>query len=226
MDRPRLLRVLLVLLLLAGPLYLWATGSLDDLSVEFVRQRLLEAGWWGGVGFLGTMATLQPLGVSVYIFLLAATLTWSAPIAIALGWTGTLLSAAISFGFARFVARDWVQKRVPDRFRRYEQRFVDHGFRTVLVLRLIFFTTPSLQLAMGASRLRFAPYMAASALGNLPTVVVAVLLGEEIAAWLVENPPETWPWLELGLGFGFVTAAVVVGWVVGRRWWATRSAGS
>ena len=127
---------------------------------------------------------MQPLHISIYVFLLAASLVWPPVEAIIYGWLATIGCALTSFAFGRFMAREWVEAHVPEKFKKYQDRLERHTFKTVLVLRLVFFTTPMLQFMYGAVRLRFWPWLAATCIGNLPTVIVVVLLGWKITAWL------------------------------------------
>lgn len=173
--------VLLGLVLgVAGGLY--ASGV--ELDLDAIVARVEAAGVWGPLVFLAATATIPPAGLSMHPFLLTAGMVWDPVPAVLIAWTGTMASALSGFGFARYVARDWVQARAPERFRRYDAALAERGFRTVLLVRLVFFTTPWLQLIMGASRVRFRDYIAATAIGNLPTTVLVVVLGEQIARWL------------------------------------------
>lgn len=184
MSQQRLIKAALVVAVLVGGVVAWQAGLLDEVTPTALSERLQSWGVWGGLAVLGGWALLQPLGASGWIWLLAATLTWSAPVAIAITLLGSLLSAGTCFGFARFVARDWVARRVPERFTRYEDRLRANGLRTVTLLRLFFFCSPPFQLAMGVSAVRFRDYALGTLLGNLPTVIGGVLLGERVLDWL------------------------------------------
>jgi uncharacterized membrane protein YdjX (TVP38/TMEM64 family) len=51
-------------------------------------------------------------------------------------------------------------------------------------LRLLFFTFGPMQFMLGVSRVRFLPFVTASALGVLPLIVLEVIVGGNLAAWL------------------------------------------
>ena len=78
--------------------------------------------------------------------------------------------------------------------RRFDERLQSRGFRTVLLLRLIFYTTPSVQWALGVSRVRFPPFLAASVLGVAPFTLASTVVGVRVAAWVEAHPVATWPW--------------------------------
>ena len=176
----------LLLLLVVGGLFVagWYFDVEDRIDVDLVRDTLEGFGPLGGLVFVLAVSILQPLHISIHVFLLAASVVWDPAEAILYGWLATLGSGLTSFAFGRFMARDWVQANLPEKFRKYEAKLERNTFKTVLVLRLIFFTTPMLQFFYGAVKLRFWPWFAATAIGNLPTVVVVVLLGWKITAWL------------------------------------------
>jgi uncharacterized membrane protein YdjX (TVP38/TMEM64 family) len=192
------MKLLVAAALVAAVAGVYASGLHHQLAPEAMGQALRDAGPAGAVGFVLALSLLQPMGISVFLFLLTASLVWSAPAAIGLAWLGSLGSATVSFGFAR----------IPQRLRRYDKRLERDGFRTVLVLRLVFFTNPWLQLLFGVSKLRFRSMMLATAIGNLPWVVFWILLGASARAWLAANPLESLPWAWVGLGVVLLLAAL------------------
>ncbi len=179
----RALKPLLVLAVLGCGLAAWQAGLLDEASPSNISERLQSWGIWGWFAVLAGWTLLQPFGVSGWLWVMAAAITWTAPYAMVITHAGSLLSAMVCFGFARYVARDWVSKRVPERFTRFEHKLQRNGFVTVAGLRVFMFSSPPLSLAMGVSSVRFRDYVLGSALGNVPQVIVGVLLGERILAW-------------------------------------------
>ncbi len=175
-------KLVLLLVVVAIGVGLWVSGFEFDLDAFIARVE--SAGMWGPVIFLLTASTIPAAGLSMHPFLVTAGMVWPPPLAVFLGWLGTMGSALVGFLFARYVARDWVQAKAPERFRRYDTALAERGFRTVLIARLVLFTTGWMQLMMGASRVKFRDYMAATAIGNLPVVVIVVLMGERIQQWL------------------------------------------
>ncbi len=184
MKAKNILRLVLALLVLVAVLTAWQTGLYEKLSVESVRRWLLDAGPWGGVLFVLAVSVLQPMHLSMHAFILAASQVWPPLEAMLYCFLGLMGAALSSFGFARFMAAEWVQARIPDKLKPYEARLEDKTFTTVLILRLLFFTTPMVQFSYGVLKLRFWPWMAAMALGSLPYVVIEVLLGSQLQAWL------------------------------------------
>src|SRR5207253_903344 len=95
-------------------------------------------------------------------FVAAAILIWPWPVAYALSMTGSIAATASGFAFARFVARDWVAKRLPARLAKYDGRLADRAFATVFLLRVVFLMNPFLHGFFGLSKVRFSTHMIAS----------------------------------------------------------------
>ena len=95
-------------------------------------------------------------------------------------WPAATLSAAISFVVARHFARERVEKlaRRHRKFAAIDGAVAEGGWKVVAMLRF----SPIVPFALsnylyGLSKIRFAPYIAATALGMLPGTFVYVYLG-------------------------------------------------
>jgi uncharacterized membrane protein YdjX (TVP38/TMEM64 family) len=167
-------------------------------------KTLVELGPWGYLTFVAAYAVLQPFGVPGTIFVMAAPLIWSWPIAFALSMTGTMAASVVGFSFARFVARDWIAKRIPARFQKYEDALERRGFATVFLLRLLLWMPPMLHAFFGVSKVRFRTHFWGSFLGYLPTLFLISYFGEQVWAAVRKAPPAVW----VGLGVAAVAVAV------------------
>ena len=116
-----------------------------------LTRRVAELGPWGYVAFVGAYAVLQPFGVPGTVFIMAAPLIWPWPLAFALSMIGTMAASVVGFAFARFVARDWLARRIPARFARYEGALASRGLMTVFTLRFVFWMPPLLHAFFGVS---------------------------------------------------------------------------
>lgn len=182
--RRRWLRFLVGLAMLGCVIALVASGVVDDLSPSALRGHLLDSGPWGPALFVLAFALLQPFGLSAHVFIVGAALVWPPLVAMTLSWIGAVLAGCTSFGFARFMGRDWVQARLPERVRRYDERLATRGFETVLVMRLLLFTFGPMQLMFGVSRVRFVPFLLASAIGLLPMTAIESFVGAGVVDYL------------------------------------------
>lgn len=213
------IRVSLVMIVIGVAAGLYASGTYAAFDPERMGGWLQDAGAWGGVLFVLVYGVLQPLGVRSIFFLLCAPLIWEPATAFVLSWVGTVAASIAAFAFARFVGRAWVQRRLPPGVRRLDDRLVTRGLRTVLLLRLVFYTAPTLQFALGVSRVRVGPFLLGTMLGVVPFTALMTLLGAQINAWLEEHPISTWPWDRFGPLFVIVAVAVfTAAFLFIRRW--------
>lgn len=188
-------RARLALLLAVGAgLVLAQRLGLFALFAEPARARLalVELGPWGYLAFVAAYAVLQPFGVPGTVFILLAPLIWPWPQAFALSFVGTMSASVVGFSFARFVARDWLSARIPQRFRRYDRALEERAFATVVTLRFIFWMPPLLHAFFGVSRVPFWTHFWGSALGYLLPLLVTAYFGERFLDALRAAPASTW----------------------------------
>lgn len=173
-----------------------------------LAQSLVAMGAWGYLVFLVAYAVLQPFGVPGTIFIVAAPLIWPWHIAFALSMAGTMAASVIGFSFARFVARDWVSKRIPERFRRYDEALARNAFLTVVVLRLIFWMPQMLHAFFGVSKVRFSTHFWGSLVGYAPPLLLVSYLGASMFDASGRMQPSAWP-VMAGLGAASLAIAAL-----------------
>ncbi|WP_437776555.1 TVP38/TMEM64 family protein [Sorangium sp. So ce1097] len=177
-----------------------------------IKLALVELGPWGYVAFVAAYAALQPFGVPGTVFILAAPLIWPWPVAFALSMAGTMAASVVGFSFARFVARDWISRRVPARFRAYDEALRRRAFFTVFMLRLVLWMPPMLHAFFGVSGVRFSTHFWGSLAGYLLPLLATAYFGERIFDALRDAPPSAW----VGMGAALVTVTVGL-WLARRR---------
>jgi uncharacterized membrane protein YdjX (TVP38/TMEM64 family) len=210
---PSRAKIAAVALVLAGLIIAHQMGVLELFSEPArVKQALVELGPWGYVAFVASYAALQPFGVPGTVFILAAPLIWPWPIAFALSMAGTMAASVVGFSFARFVARDWVAKRVPARFRAYNEALAKRGLITVFTLRFIFWMPPMLHAFFGVSKVRFWTHFWGSAAGYFVPLLATAYFGEKVFDAMRAAPPSVW--IGLGVAAAMILTAV---WLIRRR---------
>ncbi|MGD8317818.1 MAG: VTT domain-containing protein [Myxococcales bacterium] len=219
MDRQSLLKIAVVAAIAGLVAWIYASGAYENADPATMRVWFREAGPWGAVLFVVAYSLFQPLGVNGLVFLLSAPLIWSPLDAFLLNWAGTVGTGLFAFFGARFVARDWVQRRLPKRIRRFDDRLHTHGFRTVLLLRLILYTAPTLQWALGVSRVSLLSFLAGTVLGVAPFTLLFTLLGVRASAWIEKHPVAEWPWHQIWPVIVIAAIAIAaISIVVVRKW--------
>ena len=194
---PRNAKIAAVLAALALVVVAQRLGLFERLAEPAkLADSLVELGPWGYLAFVLAYAALQPFGVPGTVFVIAAPLIWPWPIAFALSMTGTMAASCVGFAFARFVAREWVASRIPERFRRYDEALAKRAFATVFTLRLIFWMPPLLHAFFGVSKVRFSTHFWGSLAGYVPTLLLLSYFGQKLFDALKRLPASTW--LELG----------------------------
>ncbi len=181
------IRLALLVLFVVGVVAAFVFGDVDRFEPARLRADLLAMGVWAPVALLGIFWFVQPFILSSHALILAATLVWGPVETFLIGWFGTIGSGVTSYVFARFVARDWVQRRMPKRLHKFDRGLEEHGLRTVVVLRVLFFTTHPVQMMLGASRVRFWPFLIGSAIGFVPGVLLDVVIGRSVLTWIVDR---------------------------------------
>jgi uncharacterized membrane protein YdjX (TVP38/TMEM64 family) len=189
----RNVKIALVVLVVAGLVTAQRMGLFHVFSDPArVKQALVELGPWGYVAFVVAYALLQPFGVPGTVFILAAPLIWPWPVAFGLSMAGTMAASVVGFSFARFVARDWVAKMVPARFRAYDEALAKRAFVTVLTLRFVFWMPPMLHVFFGISRVRFWTHFWGSLLGYVLPLLATAYFGQRFFEFMRDAPASAW----------------------------------
>ncbi len=184
-----------------------------------LAQTLVAMGPWGYVAFVVAYTVLQPFGVPGTVFVVAAPLSWPWQTAFVLSMIGTMLASVVGFSFARFVARDWVSARIPARLRKYDAALERSAFRTVALLRLIFWVPQALHAFLGVSKVTFWAHVWGSFFGCLPPLLVVSYLSGQVFDASGKMQPGAWPILS-----GLAAASLLVA-VLARAYERRRRAG-
>jgi uncharacterized membrane protein YdjX (TVP38/TMEM64 family) len=211
MRNPRIAALLFVLALLVVAQRLGIFHQFSDPAQ--VKATLVDLGPWGYLAFVVAYAALQPFGVPGTVFIWAAPLIWPWPVAFALSMTGTMAASVVGFSFSRFIARDWISTRIPERFRKYDEALAKRAFATVVTLRFIFWMPPFLHAFFGVSKVRFWTHFWGSFVGYLVPLFLVSFFGQRLFDWMRSAPASVW----VGVGAGVVSILLVVWWRKRRR---------
>lgn len=188
-------RLAVLVLLLGGIVAAWASGLLAHLHPESIRAFLLGWGALGPVIFVGLYALGEIVAIPSVLFVIAAGMAWPTVVAIPLAWGASVFSALVVFLISRYLARDFVQRNLPDGWRDLDARLERGGVLAVAGIRLIAFLAPWTHPALAISSVSVRDYVLGTALGVLPGVLLLVIFGEAIAHWFDAIP--VWVWLVL-----------------------------
>jgi uncharacterized membrane protein YdjX (TVP38/TMEM64 family) len=195
----------LALLFAVAAVAIIASGRADEFANADQLARLLDrAGPLGPILFIVLIVALFPvflIGPPIW----ASLALWPAPLAILYSTIGCFIASVTFYTLARRFGQEWAQPRIPDKIRKYEDRLVEHPFRTILVMRLLIWANPAVDLLIGVSRVRPRDYLLATAVGLLPSTAAQILIVGTGLGMALELPNEIW-----------ATAAIVIGalWLV------------
>ncbi|MBK1853427.1 TVP38/TMEM64 family protein [Verrucomicrobiaceae bacterium 5K15] len=152
--------------------------------------------------------------LATVLFIPGSLITLAAGFLFGVGW-GTLYvslasvaGASAAFLIGRYVARDWVMKKIEHRpkFRAIDEAVGEEGSKIVFLLRLSpVFPFTLLNYALGLTQISFGRYVLASWIGMLPGTLLYVYLGSlfkslaELAGGEREKTNTEWVFYGLGL---------------------------
>ncbi|MCH2173005.1 VTT domain-containing protein [Myxococcota bacterium] len=192
---------------------LYSTGLLELAGNPERARAILEGlGIWAPVLYVLAFSLLEPFFVPGLAFIIPGALVFPFPELFVLSWLGSIGAGIVGFGFARFMGRDFVDKRLPPRFRKYDQRLASHGLQTVILVRLTLFLTPPAHWLLGLSQVRFGTFVLGTVIGFIPGIAISTYLvafmGESLAQWLQDRPPEF---------FALIALSILVAVIIRRR---------
>lgn len=216
--RAALLRlVVLACGLAAAGLVLREIGLTPDAG--WVEQWVRGRGLVGDLVFIAVGAAATAAGVPRQGVAFLAGYAFGALEGTMVALAAQVLGCAVSYGWARLVARGWAERRLAGRFghrlRPLRDALAGSPFGATLALRLLpVGNNLALNLLAGMAAIPMLPFVAASALGYVPQTIVFALLGKGVrvdGAW------------QLALAVALFAVSVAIGLALLRRHRAGRA---
>jgi uncharacterized membrane protein YdjX (TVP38/TMEM64 family) len=150
--KPYVLRIGLVLLLMVGIGLTW--WSRDTLTTETIVAWVEDLGVWGPLVFVGIYCLAPVLFVPGVVLTLAGGALFGPTTGALLSLAGATVGATVAFLLARYVAADWVERRLGRRLQEIKAGVEREGWRFVAFVRLVpLFPFNLLNYALGLTRL-------------------------------------------------------------------------
>lgn len=201
-----------------------AAIALLALAKLFGGQDLLRSAlaWIDGLGFWGPAVFILLYILATVLFVPGSLLTLGAGALFGVVWGSVVVSAASTLGATaafltgRYLARDWVSKKIEgnETFRAIDGAVAGEGFKIVGLTRLSpVFPFNLLNYALGLTRVKLRDYFLASWLGMMPGTVMYVYVGSlagdlaSLGAGGRARTPAEWALYVVGL---LATVAVTV----------------
>ena len=156
------------------------------------------------------------LGVPQFMLIAGAVISFGPLEGAILSWLATMLSSSIHFGLGHFMGGERLRERLRSKGRLRALAWMDRLARNGVVASAsvrIVPTGPALfvNMAAGASGMRFRDFALGTALGILPKIAIIALFGKGLGEWLLSREA-----LPVGLA---VLAALAIAALV---WWLRR----
>lgn len=213
-DSTWLRATVLGVLLVAGAVL---AAVLDLPDVDEARAWVDGAGRarWAAMVAALALVLLAPVPRTALSILVGLVAGFGPGLAVALA--GALLAALAAFGLSRMLGRSAAIRLAGARLARVDELLVRRGFAAVLTGRLLpVVPFVVLSYAAGLTAIRWGPYVAATALGLVPSTVVQVGIGASAGAVASRATPSTL--------LPLLAAAVVVVVLTGGAWHRRRRA--
>ncbi|MBI5823394.1 MAG: TVP38/TMEM64 family protein [Chloroflexi bacterium] len=177
----KLIALLFWILLIAG--YQWY-ANVNHLSPLQVVQRLLDFmtnGFWGVLIYV-ILYAVRPLILFPATFLSVAAGFVFGPF---LGVLYTIIASNISSTIAYFVGHFFGEGMLKDDgsdnlVQRYARRMRENSFETVMIMRFIFLPYDAVSYLAGFLRIKYLPFILATALGSIPGTMAFIGFGASI----------------------------------------------
>jgi uncharacterized membrane protein YdjX (TVP38/TMEM64 family) len=161
--------------------------SSNGLSATETAQRFIDtvgASWWGVFAYVLVYLARPIVLFPASILTIVGGILFGPVVGVLVVVIAANASAMIAYGVGRLLGRPpGAHDETDDTtsfVRRWSNRMREHSFETVLIMRLLFLPYDLVNYVSGILRLRWLPFLLATALGSLPGTVSFVLLGASI----------------------------------------------
>jgi uncharacterized membrane protein YdjX (TVP38/TMEM64 family) len=179
----------------------------EALDAAWMDHWARGAGLRGEALFLLVGALLAAVGLPRQVISFLAGYNFGAALGVALGVAATTLGAALTFWYARVLARRLVSEHLPRQVERLDAFVRDEPFLKTVAIRLLPVGNNMVTcLVAGVSRVSAGAFLSGSALGFLPQTVIFALAGSGVTVQPV-------------LRIGVSAALFVASGALGIRWY-------
>ncbi|NFV78673.1 VTT domain-containing protein [Magnetospirillum aberrantis] len=154
-------------------------GIKSMLNTGWVDQAVRgQQGLYGEALYLAVGAAVVALGLPRQAVAFGAAYAFGPWMGLGLALAATLLGSLFTFYYARFIGRDVLARRFPNKIARIDSFLTGNEFTMAIILRLSPVShNGTANVAAGVSAVRVLPFFAGSLVGYVPQTVVFVLAG-------------------------------------------------
>ena len=152
--------------------------NIDEINPERIESEVRALGLWAPVVFFIVYVLSMMLLGSATVLNLAGGALFGPVWGTALNCVALFIGGVVNFYVGRYLARDFVQRRIGGRFKQILDGAENEGWRFVTFVRLVpIFHYASVSYALGATRLRFREFAVPTAICLIPASFAFTWLG-------------------------------------------------
>tara|TARA_Y100000817_G_scaffold155616_1_gene121653 strand:- start:1638 stop:2243 length:606 start_codon:yes stop_codon:yes gene_type:complete len=155
---------------------------------ERIESFFNDSGLFGPVLYVLAFVAAQPLSLPGAALIIPATFVWDWWQVFAYSMLGGIIASSLGFSISRWLAQDWVRRRLPQRFIGWEKRFVDHALLSTIALRLVTGYAPAADWFLGISKVRWREFIIGTILGLIPATFLFSYYGDDTVRWVQDAP--------------------------------------
>jgi uncharacterized membrane protein YdjX (TVP38/TMEM64 family) len=210
--RSAVLRFALMIAVLVAAWFLYRESGLDQYlgadQINSVVDRV-RGWWWTPLALIALWTLLSPLGIPATPMMLAGGVIFGPWLGTLYNLIGASLGSATSFLFAHLLGRDLVAHLSGEKgLARVEILLENHGFSSLLNLRLLPIPFAVVNFGAALAGMRFSTYWAASTLGLTPMIFVLTFFYASLGSLTTSPDRSSLIWLvgalALMAGFSFL----------------------
>lgn len=175
-NKKLLLSAVLIVVTAAAMIYFHRTGMMRHCTSEGIKSYVDSCGMFGPIIYM-VMFSVIPSGAIIAI---AGGMAFGMGLGTLYTMLGALIGATTAFYISRLLGRDFVMKLTRGRLRSFDDGVEKHGFKLILVMRLIPIIPFNLiSFGAGLTKMNFRSYIMATVIGIVPGVFVFTNLGDK-----------------------------------------------
>jgi len=186
LKTPKLLLLLMIVLLVAGGIYL---NSQHIFSVEAMTNLLGRHPVLAPIIFLGIYAVAPALFLPSIPLTLAAGFFWGPVWGVVFAIIGATIGACLPFFLSRYLLQDYIKNKVsPERWQWLQDKVNQHGWKAVAFARLIpVFPFNLLNYLFGLTPIPFFQYLWSTFVFMLPACIAFVAFGSSLGELILHG---------------------------------------
>lgn len=187
-PRPFWWRIVLLLAIIVGLILVGRFTPLGNyMSIPYLRDLILGAGFWGILIFIGAFIVASIMNLPSSIFLVFSILVFGYWQGIGITYISAILAATITFHFARFISGKALTEIRNVRIKRLISQAELHPFRTILLLRTFMQLSPLVGYTMAMTGMKPRHYFIGNLIGLVIPIaylsVIIFLLRDQLNTW-------------------------------------------